>query len=101
MTEERKKYLAGISREERVIRSDIEYQKYKIADEKSALNYQVCDDVQRKYVLKLIRARKIIIKTLKKQLHASRKVSFTCPVCGGDGLESAMSYCFRCGQRLR
>lgn len=104
MTPERKKYLAGISKEEIYIRRRIRQLKDAISDDKYALNNGTCMKWLRKIC---IRENKILIKALKKQLPAPKVVCETkymvmisCPRCRiGDMLFG--DYCPYCGQKLR
>ena len=100
MTPKRKKYLAGISKEERVIRCSLYMAKNSLRIcKKHAFRYGGRKPPEE--FAPTIKHLKTVIKNLKKQLPAPRKGSFTCLACGWDGLESAMNFCFRCGQRLR
>ena len=103
MTEERKQYLASISKEERVIR-------LAIAEEKSFIG--MCKDhlncgCRTKTTYKMIATTKAKIKSLKKQLPApttevehEHLYSYQCPICKA-GIVYFPCYCPDCGQKLR
>lgn len=111
MTEERERYIAGISKEERKIR-------FAIATEKSVM--KLCKDslatcnssITLNANKKLIAKEKIIVKTLKKRLPAPRTIKtilvgrktvqmMTCPNCGNYVRIFSDNYCATCGQKLR
>ena len=107
MTPERKKFLANISKEERVIRENLDKAKLSLRiAKKNAFRYG-----GRKPPEELaggIKYRKIIIKALKKQLPAPMKEEifynvkvFSCPVCDAPLDVCVEDYCFKCGQKLR
>ena len=108
MTEERRKYLASISKEERTIRELIENCKrtikhYKILMNEDKEDTEYINDVGKPQIA----IRKFLIKALKKQLPAPRiplelnEVVFpcACSVCKYPFAE--YSYCPTCGQKLR
>lgn len=108
MTEERKKYLASISKEEWIIRLNIIGLKARIRDEKFWLNHVTGDtEEQIKQTLWRINSIKIIIKSLKKQLPAPLEQCFDgrihyigCSVCKFQA-EPYYAHCPCCGQKLR
>lgn len=104
MTEERKKYFASISKEERVIRDTITALECGISIDKQSMTFNINKLGHKKSIEKL----KIIIKSLKKQLPApkekielirGRYYMFVCSVCGASSVEG--TYCPYCGQKLR
>lgn len=106
MTDERKQYLASISKEERAIREEISYHKDLIKSLKDIFN---CDDGVIKNSWKFAIAKeKTIIKSLKKQLPAPRKTYHNeyllnyclCPICLWYA-NHERCYCPQCGQKLR
>lgn len=107
MTDERRKYLASISKEEHIIRFKIIEQKARIKDEKFWLNHVECNKEQIRQTCWRIYCIKTIIKSLKKRLLAPRiplelnEVVFpcACSVCKYPLAED--SYCPCCGQKLR
>lgn len=104
MTPERKKYLAGISKEERAIRQALAEEKGFIRMYKDVLS---CGAGSQK-TYKLLVAAKAKIKALKKQLPAPRKeidiglywAILNCPICRTTNPIHA-GYCLCCGQKLR
>lgn len=111
MTEERSRYLANISKEERLIRNRIDYHKSSLKMKKwLTKGNKDEDDVS---LLKSeIAEIKVIIKFLKKQLPAPAKtedasydgIKITlklCPICGKLISYFGTNYCFRCGKKLR
>lgn len=113
MTEERKKYLASISVEERAIRNVIGYQKIRIYNNKFFLSSHIlCKAVKGmnlsfNFAKREIREAKFIIKALKKQLPAPVKfvrdgkwAYVSCSVCKGAIIEDEL-YCHNCGQKLK
>lgn len=107
MTPERKKYLASISKEERIVRRVIDEQKSILRTCKEELNENCLTFSDLDYLYPMINSYKESIKVLKKELPApkekidlvrNRYHMFLCPVCGAsvDGV-----YCFNCGQKLR
>lgn len=105
MTPERREYLEGISKEERAIRENLDKAKLSLRiAKKNAFRYG-----GRKPPEELaggIKYRKIIIKTLKKELPApvqcmSNKfiVKTFCVVCKGKICDDE-NYCPNCGQKL-
>lgn len=103
MTEERKRYLASISREERAIREHLYLLKCNITWYKRFL----CVDKLDKCAKEDIRFTKILIKALRKQLPVpvqcmSNKfiVKTFCAVCKGKICDEE-NYCPTCGQKLR
>ena len=108
MTEERKKYLASISREEKVIRFKIIEQKARIKSEKFWLNHVECNKEQIQQTCWRIYCIKTIIKNLKKQLPApiveakhEHLYSYQCPICKAGIVLYNFCYCSDCGQKLR
>lgn len=107
MTPERKKYLDGISYEERVIRQHIVGLKSTITILKT-----LCKEDRFACVLQKdkqeISKFKILIKALKKQLPALKK-HYTdevcdyigCPICHFEIDKDYPCYCNECGQKLR
>lgn len=108
MTNEREKFLASISKEERVIRQYILAYEKKI---KIFKHYMNDDEEDTDYIRDArceIAKRKIIIKSLKKQLPAPRiKLELTngvvfpstCSICKYPFTEA--NYCAVCGRKLR
>lgn len=106
MTEERKKYLASIRKEERVIRDEVKFKKrivsmLKLCVKLSENNNERSSHKQR------ISDLKTVIKSLKKQLPAPVKfvrdgkwAYNSCSVCKGAINEDEL-YCHNCGQKLR
>lgn len=107
MTEERKKYLANISKEERIIRDQIKEYRLQISNSKFELALNSPIGLPPKFFKQIIRCNKTLIKALKKQLPAPKVVCETkymvmisCPRCRiGDMLFG--DYCPYCGQKLR
>lgn len=113
MTEERKKYLANIGREELEIRKKIIQLKRVVRFNKLCLNTKGCSDLVA-FMLwtptpqSNIRETKAIIQSLKKQLPAPRKeidiglywAIFNCPKCRTT-IPIHAGYCLCCGQKLR
>lgn len=105
MTDERKKYLASISKEERAIRQALAEEKGLISLCKNELN-RICFS-KRNATYKMLNTSKTRIKALKKQLPAPidthdwgvRLVNH-CGVCGVSCI-TWHKYCPRCGQKLR
>lgn len=103
MTEERKQYLASISKEERAIREGISYHKDLIKSLKDIFN---CDDGVVKNSWKFAIAKeKTVIQSLKKQLPAPTRFG-SCVICGSKQPKGhirfySYSYCAECGQKLR
>lgn len=103
MTPERKKYLDGISKEERAIRQALAEEKGLISLCKNELN-RICFS-KRNVTYKMLNTSKTRIKALKKQLPAPTKSLINyhcnCPKCGFfvDGEDD--NYCYNCGQKLR
>ena len=100
MTEERKKYLASISEEERTIRNALKYNKGCLKECK-----RICSLNSNYYRWKEpITVTKSIIKSLKKQLPApfwvSKSNTYYCPICGNMA-NNGREYCSWCGQKLR
>ena len=112
MTPERKKYLDGISVEERLIRKAIKFQKDILWSRKKDLSTIAtypdefgCPPRITKFA---IAETKAVIKTLKKALPApkekielikGRYYMFVCSACGASTVEG--TYCPYCGQKLR
>lgn len=109
MTDERKQYLASISKEEREIR-------FAIATEKSVIKLckdglDICNSsISLNADKNIIAKEKIILKALKKQLPAPAEMEYDqeyiCPIC--NTITQApyksmreMFYCPYCGQKLR
>lgn len=107
MTEERKKYLANISKEERVSRVELSIQKNRLRYLKELIKYSINTNDKRT-MLRLMQDTRFIIKYLKKQLPAPRKEIdiglywsiFNCPICRTT-IPIHASYCLCCGQKLR
>lgn len=99
MTEERKQYLASISKEERAIRNALKYNKGCLKECK-----RICSFNSNYYRWKEpITVTKSIIKALKKQLPAPREHA-CCKVCGAGLVHwsgDELNYCVQCGQKLR
>lgn len=109
MTEQRKKYLDNISKEEQAIRKQLRYYHREIVGSKWNLKYYKNKDVPWviNEVQENIRNYKTIIKALKKQLSAPRKAYQNeyldyclCPICRWYANHHT-SYCSKCGQKLR
>lgn len=107
MTEERRKYLASIGKEERKIRIAIAEEKSFISICKDHLN---CSRYKNKTTYEMIASAKTKIKALKKQLPAPAEMEceqeYICPMC--NTITQApyksmreMFYCPFCGQKLR
>ena len=103
MTEERRKYLASISKEEQHIRFLINLGKLQIKNTKCCINE---DNEYNKEILKVeLSVWKTNIKALKKQLPAPTisliNYHCNCPKCKFfvDGEND--NYCYNCGQKLR
>jgi len=106
MTEERKKYLASISKEERAIRSELYSEEIRLSDLKWNVKFSPYKDV-RTTSLELIKETKIIIKALKKQLPAPMAylrdeyaTYIGCSVCKYH-TQPYFTHCYKCGQKLR
>lgn len=107
MTEQRKKYLNNISKEERAIRGQINISKHRI---KLLKKFIVEDNQDCMFTLEekqTIATEKHIIKALKKQLPAPRKAYQNeyldyclCPICRWYANHHT-NYCSKCGQKLR
>lgn len=110
MTDERKRYIAGISKEERTIRELIKNSKrtikhYKILMNEDKEDTEYINDVGKPQIA----IRKFLIKALKKQLPARVKktkgfydfYSYDCSVCGTPIETFNDKYCGNCGQKLR
>lgn len=105
MTKERKKYLAGISKEERAIREALAEEKGLISLCKNELN-RICFS-KRNATYKMLNTSKTRIKALKKQLPAPKSVYENryiriedCPKCKTVDVRY-YNYCPKCGQKLR
>lgn len=104
MTPERARYFASISTEERIIRARIRFLKDDISDDKHALNTV---SLIRKFRKSCIKENKILIKNLKKQLPAPKKMIWSCfeecvcPICEEGVQQEYTNYCPHCGQKLR
>lgn len=105
MTEERKRYLASISKEEKVIREALAEERQFVKYCKEKLDY--FGGSEKTY--KMITTAKSKIKTLKKQLPAPRKeinigrylTFFNCPICRTKITPVHAGYCLCCGQKFR
>lgn len=103
MTPERKKYLAGISEEERAVREEIISSQFMIKKYKKLLNSNLSNET----ALNSIKSNKNLIKMFKKLLpmkfickQRCKTLKF-CPVCGRAFSKTATSnYCIECGQAL-
>lgn len=107
MTEERKKYLASISKEERAIRASLEIEHYELKANKELVNaYKDSKEYYKQYKEGIARA-KTTIKALKKQLPAPKKMIWSCfeecvcPICEEGVQQEYDNYCPNCGQKLR
>lgn len=110
MTPERKKYLASISKEERIIRNAIGLYRTNIFFRKRYLNSGRDKDkpVRLSQEKRGIGETKTIIKNLKKRLPAPKKevdiglywAILNCPICRTTTPIHA-GYCLCCGQKLR
>lgn len=109
MTDERKKYLASISKEERIIRLELSIQKNRLRYLKELIKYPINTNDKRT-MLRLMQDTRFIIKALKKQLPAPAEMEYgqeyICPIC--NTITQApykslheMFYCPYCGQKLR
>lgn len=104
MTLDRVKYLSEISNEERAIRNALKYNKGCLKECK-----RICSLNGNYYRWKEpMTVTKSIIKSLKKQLPAPRKIielpygEFdVCPICKRLARFNYVFYCNRCGQKLR
>ena len=102
--------MASISKEEKVVRETICYQKILLRNEKYVLNVfkNIPETPFFKDRLQEVCASKCIIKALKKQLPAPRK-HYTdevcdyigCPICYFETYKDYPCYCLECGQKLR
>lgn len=108
MTEERKKFLANISKEERLLRNSLEIEHYELKANKELANaYKNSKEYCKQYKEGIAMA-KTTIKALKKQLPAPRVICedyFGCSVllecvCG-KGVYPKQKYCENCGRKLR
>ena len=113
MTEERKKYLDSISKEERAIRLELRIQKNRIRYLKEMMEYPIYMNDKRT-MLRLMKDTRFIIKCLKKRLPAPiiegfEKISWynalvyvdVCPICKQTIFDYESNCCPCCGQRLR
>lgn len=103
MTDERKKYLASISKKERIIRERLLWLRYEIKDCKCAISHN-----PNKFNKEELYFFQTIVKALKKQLPAPIKetnLSYEklnrCPICGIFIRFCDINYCCNCGQKLR
>ena len=112
MTDERRKFLASISKEEHIIRLKIIKLKARMKSEKFWLNHDKCNKEQIRQACWRICCIKTVIKSLKKQLPAPRKRKtfwvggerghlLTCPKCENYVKPFSDNYCPTCGQKLR
>lgn len=108
MTPERKKYLDGISVEERVIRDALRGMKREIRWAKTKIKYANQKSWHEFWHVYYIARQKVLIKALKKQLPAPMKEEifynvkvFSCPVCDSPLDVCVENYCFKCGQKLK
>lgn len=107
MTPERKKYLANISKEERVIRDEVKFKKRIVSIRKLCVKLSENNN-ERSSHKQRISDLKTVIKALKKQLPAPRKeisigqywAIFNCPICRTT-IPIHSGYCLCCGQKLR
>ena len=105
MTEERKQYLASISKEERAIRDMLLILKSEIKTTKVYLSHEPNNKIKKDDLYFF----NIIIKALKKRLPARVKktkdfydfYSYDCSVCGTPIETFNDKYCGNCGQKLR
>lgn len=107
MTEKRKQYLTGISKEERAIRKSLKRQKKYLKICKSKILYCNCLQESIWYreqinetLANIKRIRKQLPAPIKEQMYYYVKV-FNCPICDSALDTCAENYCWKCGQRLR
>lgn len=103
LTNERRKFLASISEEERIIRKQIRDYKYAICNCKDELS----ERPKSIWLRVELREYKVVLKNLKKQLPAPRKEYQNeyldyclCPICRWYA-NHERGYCPKCGQKLR
>ena len=112
MTEERRKYMHSISKEEWFIRDKIDELKHEIRVNKSLLSRRSKELTGRTMCHFGVAENKVVIKLLKKQLPAPRTIKtilvgretvqmMTCPNCGNYVRIFSDNYCPTCGQKLR
>lgn len=102
MTEKRKQYLAGISKEEQTIRDTIVFFKISITYDKEQIRRE-SNDLFIALYKESIKESKTVIKTLRKHLPAPVLAGETCSVCKFSHEDSLIfpDYCACCGQKLR
>lgn len=110
MTDERKKYLASISKEEQIIRKTIHYYHKCLVGNKRCLKQYRKNGLPclLKETREQIRETKVLVKALKKQLPAPRHEQYdyisdsSWLDCGcGKGVYPTQPYCMWCGHKLR
>lgn len=110
MTPERKKWWDSLSTNEKILREELSYLKYKRSKEKERMSFMWNVDVK-KIILERINCCTVYIRTIKHKLDSTAVAVYAgyydgafpvyrCKKCGGTFGNFGQSYCCWCGRKM-